>query len=91
MFLLYDKRKKESLMKFPTFIEVKLNGYMGGGEKISSNSKKSNPKHETGQEVDIFVRNIYGLQSNQVQLARLALSQLYLKIHVFGVSFFVNW
>ena len=58
-------------MKFPTFIEVKLNGYKcGGKKKISSNSKKSNPKHETGQEVDMFVRNSYGFRSNQMQLAR---------------------
>ena len=42
----------------------------GGGGEIPSNSKKSNPKHETGQEVDILVRNSYGFRSNQMQLAR---------------------
>lgn len=44
MFLLYDKRKKESLMKFPTFIEVKLNGYMGGGGENLIQFEKIQPE-----------------------------------------------
>lgn len=42
----------------------------GEKKKISSNSKKSNQKPETGQEFDIFVRNSYGFHSNQMYLAR---------------------
>lgn len=33
MLLPYYKRKKESTMKFLTFIEVKLNGYMWGEKR----------------------------------------------------------
>jgi hypothetical protein len=37
-------------MKFPTFMEDKLNGYMWRGKKkITFYSKKSNPKQETRQ------------------------------------------
>jgi len=44
MLPLYCKRKKESLMKFPTIIEVKLNGYMWGEKENIIQFEKIKPE-----------------------------------------------
>jgi len=59
MLLLYDKRKKESLMKFPTITEVKLNGYMwggggGGGKKNTHYIEQKHPPSEKRGEIEYF-------------------------------------
>jgi hypothetical protein len=45
--LLPYKRKKESLMKFPTFMEVKLNGYIRGGDIILFGKIKPEARNRT--------------------------------------------
>jgi hypothetical protein len=41
MLLPHNKRKKGSLMKFPAFVEVKLNGYMSGGKRKYHSMRKT--------------------------------------------------
>lgn len=92
MFLLHDKRKKENLMKFPTFIEVKLNGYMwGGGEKYHPIRKNQTRSMRQDKKWTYLLEIVTDFGPTKCNLRDLTSSQLFLKIHVLGVYFFVNW